>query len=483
MKISIATKMMLFTCALVLASLLCQLVFNVFFSGPFLIEHKKSTVNKLFAALPRNYSDDPDFIYRLTEDAEGDNIDILIFSDKGLVYSSRNVEIPVIRQRFLFIGPFDRSAFPEDAQAQVARRRQSEETVILLNGRFEYEGEARYAVIETPVESIEAGVRLLSWANLRISMVILLLGAACALIFSRRFSKPIREIGIVAQNVAALRTGARANENLSTVELSDLSVSINSMAEKLELMIADLRDKNERLQSDIDRQLHLDRMRREFVANVSHEFKTPLCLLQLYSENLKNNIDAADKDFYCDTIIDEVNKLDAMAKSLLDISSLENGLSGMRTEALDFSDFCAGVLARMDVLFGRVRLETDLQEGLWVEGDDHYLEQAVKNYIMNAVSHTAAEGRVSVSLKRSGAHAFFSVFNEGKAIAREDVDRVWESFYKTDRARAREEENHAGLGLYIVKTIVNAHGGTYGLINNANGVTFWFTLPLIAARE
>jgi signal transduction histidine kinase len=478
MKISIATKMMLFTCALILASLLCQLVFNVFLSGPFLIEHKKSAVNKLFDALPRNYSDDPDFIYRLTEEAEGDNIDILIFSDTGLVYSSRNVEIPVIRQRFLFIGPFDRAAFPEDARAQVARRRQGDETMILLNGRFDYKGEARYAVIETPVESIEAGVRLLSWANLRISMVILLIGVVCALIFSRRFSKPIRAIGLVAQNVANLRFDARANENLSTAELSDLSVSINAMAEKLAFMIADLKDKNERLQSDIDRQLHLDRMRREFVANVSHEFKTPLCLLQLYSENLKENIDTADKDFYCDTIIDEVSKLDAMAKSLLDISSLENGLSGMRTETLDFSDFCAEALARMDLLFGRIRFEADLQDGLWVEGDGHYLEQAVKNYVMNAVSHTAAGGRVSVSLRRSGAHAFFSVFNEGKAIAQEDVDRVWESFFKTDRARARAEENHAGLGLYIVKTIVNAHGGTYGLINNATGVTFWFMLPL-----
>jgi signal transduction histidine kinase len=258
-------------------------------------------------------------------------------------------------------------------------------------------------------------------------------------------------------------------------------VSINAMAEKLKFMIADLKDKNEQLQSDIDRQLHLDRMRREFVANVSHEFKTPLCLLQLYSENLKNNIDAADKDFYCDTIIDEVNKLDAMAKSLLDISSLENGLSVMRTEALDLSCFCADLLARMEVLFRNIRLETDIQADLRVEGDSHYLEQAVKNYVVNAVSHTAAEGRVCVSLKRSGAHAFFSVFNEGRPIAREDVDRVWESFYKTDRARARDEENHAGLGLYIVKTIVEAHGGTYGLINNAGGVNFWFMLPLLRA--
>jgi signal transduction histidine kinase len=472
--------MAIFTCALVLVTMLCQLVFNVFFSGPFLIEHKKNAVNRLFDSLPKDYSDDPDFIYRrLTAKAEGDNIDILIFSDKGLVYSSRNIEIPMIRQRFLFVGPFDRAAFPENAKARVARRPQGDETMILLNGRFDYGGNARYAIIETPVESIEAGVSLLSWANIRISMTILFFGIIGAIVFSRRFSRPIREISAVAQNVAALRFDARADEGLKTAELSELSVSINSMAGNLERMIADLKDKNGRLQSDIDKQLQLDRMRREFVANVSHELKTPLCLLQLYSENLKNNIDSEDKDFYCDTIIEEVVRLDAMAKSLLDIASLENGLSGMETAPLGLSGFCADTLARMDVLFGNIRLETDIQEGLNVCGDSRYLEQAVKNYVVNAVSHTAAGGRVFVSLKRSGGYALFSVFNEGKSIARDDVERVWESFYKTDRARAREGESHTGLGLYIVKTVVNAHGGSYGLINNSGGVTFWFTLPLL----
>jgi signal transduction histidine kinase len=390
----------------------------------------------------------------------------------------------LIRQRFLFIGPFDRAAFPENPRAQVAERgNRSNEAMILLNGRFDFDGETRYTIIETPVESIEAGVRLLSRVNIHIAMIVLLVGVVCVFLFSRRFSRPIRDISAVAQNVAGLRFDVRADENLSTVELSELSASINTMAEKLEYMIEDLKDKNEQLQSDIDRQLRLDRMRREFVANVSHEFKTPLCLLQLYSENLKNNIDAADKDFYCDTIIDEVSRLDAMAKSLLDISSLENGLSGMKTEPLEFSAFCGDILARTEVLFGHIALETDMEKDLWVLGDSHYLEQAVKNYVTNAVSHTAAGGRVSVSLRRSGAGAFFSVFNEGKPIAREDVGRVWESFYKTDRARAREEENHAGLGLYIVKTIINAHDGAYGLINNEGGVTFWFSLPLLEKEE
>jgi signal transduction histidine kinase len=278
--------------------------------------------------------------------------------------------------------------------------------------------------------------------------------------------------------VAALKFDIKADESIGAAELSQLSVSINIMAERLEAMIVDLKEKNERLRGDIDKQLRLDKMRREFVANVSHELKTPLCLLQIYSENLKNNIDAVDKDFYCDTIIEEVGKLDCMAKSLLDLSSIENGLSGVKPAPLNFPELCGRILSAADVLFTAVRPEISIQEGLSVMGDAYYLEQAVKNYLTNALSHTPPGGRLSVSLRRAGQSAVFSVFNEGNPIDKADAEQIWESFYKADKARVRDKDNHTGLGLYIVKTIINAHGGAYGLINQEAGVTFWFSLPL-----
>jgi signal transduction histidine kinase len=222
-------------------------------------------------------------------------------------------------------------------------------------------------------------------------------------------------------------------------------------------------------------------MRREFVANVSHEFKTPLCLLMLYSENLKNNVDSIDKDFYCDTIIEEVNKLDEMAKSLLNLSAIENGLSAMKLEALDLSTLCDCVASKASPLFKGISAAVTIQGGLEVKGDAVYLEQAVKNYMMNAVSHTAAGGKVDISLREDGGQAVFTVFNEGKPISEEDASQLWESFYKTDKARVREGESHVGLGLYIVKTIVNAHRGAYGLTNRENGVAFWFSVPIAGA--
>jgi signal transduction histidine kinase len=481
-KINMATKIMLFTGALVLSILICQIVFSLFFSRSFLIDYKKTSAEGLFDALKANYSDDVDKIYTITRRAEEDNINILVFSDARFIYSNRNIDIPTIRRALIEISPFGQTVFTDRPKALVMAVPRSDIEMIALNGRFEYEGEPRYVAIETPVESIEISVKILSRANMIIAVAVLIAGVICAFIFSRRFSKPIQGIQAVAQNVAALKFDVKADEDLSTTELSRLSASINTMAGELEAMIGDLKEKNESLQDDIDKQLRLDKMRREFVANVSHEFKTPLCLLQLYSENLKNNIEAVDKDFYCDTIIEEVGKLDSMAKSLLDLSSIENGLSGMKLAPVDFSAFCEKTLSAAEVLFASVSAEISIEEGARVMGDCHYLEQAIKNYVTNALSHTSPGGRLSISLRKAGGGAIFSVFNEGAPIDPADADQIWESFYKADKARVRGEESHAGLGLYIVKTILNAHGGAYGLINQEGGVLFWFSLPLISQK-
>jgi signal transduction histidine kinase len=473
MKKSIVTKLMIFTSALILSVLLCQAVFNFFFSKSYFIEHKRTAVETLFLSIRENYSDDPDSIYAVTRKAENDNIDILIFSEKGFIYSSRNIDL---LRWGLFAG--GGMSFEPSPQARVREGRRGILPTITLNGRFDFGGETRYVTIETPVEAIEAGVRLLSKVNLFISVIALVIGLACALWFARNFSRPIREIQAVAQNVAALKFDARADENAGTTELSELSASINTMAEKLKTLIVDLQKKNERLQGDIEQQQRLDKMRREFVANVSHELKTPLCLLLMYSENLKNNVDSIDKDFYCDTIMEEVKNLDDMAKSLLDLSSIENGLSGLSLTPVDFSALCLDVVSRTEPMFRQIRVDTEIQPGICVAGDSHYLEQALRNYITNAISHTAAGGRISVCLARAGEEqVMLSVFNEGKPIDPDDAAQLWESFYKTDKARVREDENHAGLGLYIVKTIVAAHNGAYGLINHDDGVTFWFSLP------
>ena len=479
MKRSIVTNFMVFTGALVITLLLCQIIFNVFFSKPYLVEFKKSQAEGLFKTIRNGYTDDFYTLYNMTTTAEDNNINVLVFSDTGFIYSNKTMDSRMIRRTFIALNPLLNTIFSFDPEAMVVDIPQSDMQVISLNGKFTYEDGNRYVIIESPVESISTIVKLLSRANVLIFSLALVVGLTCAFIFSRKFSKPIIEIMGVAQNVANLKFDVKANENVGTAELSDLSQSINMMADKLILLIADLQRKNRKLQFDIEHQLRLDKMRREFVANVSHELKTPLCLLMIYSENLKANIDTIDKDFYCDTIIDEVKKLDEMAKSLLDLSAIEYGLSAMNLVKFNFSELINDIVASTSLMFEELRTFVRVENELYITGDSNYLEQAARNYIVNAVSHTSAGNKMEIHLTSDDESVFFSVFNEGKCIASDDMDQIWESFYKTDKARVRGDETHSGLGLYIVKTIVNAHSGEYGIRNIENGVEFWFSIPLV----
>jgi signal transduction histidine kinase len=468
---------MFFTGVLVIALLLCQIVFNLFFSKPYLVDFKKSQADNLFKTIRNGYTDDFNTLYNMTKTAEDNNMNVLIFSDSGFIYSNKTMDSHMIRRMFIALNPVLNTVFSFDPEARVIDIPQTNLQVITLNGKFEYAEGNRYVIIESPVESISTIVQLLSRANVMIFSIALIVGLTCAFIFSRRFSKPIINIMAVAQNVANLKFDVKADENLEIIELSDLSASINTMAEKLIILIADLQRKNRKLQFDIEHQLRLDKMRREFVANVSHELKTPLCLLMLYSENLKNNVDSIDKDFYCDTIIDEVRKLDEMAKSLLDLSAIEYGLSAMTLEKFDFSALLSEIVAGMALMYKELNAAVQIEEKLYVTGDGSFLEQAVKNYIVNGISHTKHGGNIDIILRSEENSVVFSVSNEGKNIAPEDMDQIWESFYKTDKARIRGDETHSGLGLYIVKTIINAHDGEYGIQNHENGVEFWFSIP------
>ncbi|NLU51774.1 MAG: HAMP domain-containing protein [Clostridiaceae bacterium] len=484
MKKSIQSRIMFYSGALLLSVLICQIIFSVFLFRSYYTNLKKSEVEKLFYELKENYSDDPDTISSIIQKAQDAyNINVHITDGKKVIYGrGLNVVSRVLSGRGLeMIYSLEPKATISSIseRANISQWAQARLGSIVLMGKFKYNGGWRYVRITSPIEAIDASVAAFTKVNAVISVLILIIGVAGSLIFARRISRPIREIEEVARNVALLNFDVHADENTSTSELGSLSKSINAMSDKLKSLITDLQASNAKLKEDVDAQKRLDRMRRDFVANVSHELKSPLHLLMMYCENLKHNINNIDKDYYCDTIIEEVNRMNDMVMSLLDLSALENGLSRIKTERVDLSGLVDSVTTKLSVLFDGLSERVSIESGVCIDGDSHYLEQAIKNYVTNAVSHTPVGGRISISLRRQGDKALFTVFNEGEHIRREDMEHIWESFYKTDKARVRTEEKHSGLGLYIVKTIISAHNGEYGARNVDNGVEFWFSLPVL----
>lgn len=351
-----------------------------------------------------------------------------------------------------------------------------------LLGKFDYEDNELFVSITLPVESIESSVDIFISTSAIISLVVFGASIILSIIVGNGLSKPIKEIEKITFDLSNLDFSNSINENLSTTELASLSKSINHMSLQLKNVISELNEANEKLQEDVDNQKKLEAMRREFVANVSHEMKTPLTLLQMYSENLKNNIDTVDKEYYCDTIIEETEYLNKMVRSMLDISAIESGIATLVYEKFSLTDLVYQLIDRMQLLIKDVELFVDIEDNIIVFGDANYLEQAMKNYITNALAHTDFNKKIEIKLYEEEL-VHFSVYNEGKKIDENEIDHIWESFYKSDKARVRNIEGNSGLGLNIVKTIVEKHDGFCYCENYLDGVVFLLELPKIKSDD
>ncbi|WP_130864026.1 sensor histidine kinase [Bacilliculturomica massiliensis] len=464
---SIKVQLAAFFLVLIAASMLCQVIFNLGISKSVFLNEKQKQIEQLFYSLEANYTDDEEKIWEIVTEAQNvQNIRVLIASDREVIYQNPPFER----------GPEREVRTEEPTLTVFSAPWNDEEKMIVMTGTIRYRGEPRYVTLTTSVQAIDDSVALFTKTNIIISLGVMALGGAGVLIFAGKLSRPIRNIEAVAQEVSELNFGTKADEQVSAAELCSLARSINTMADRLEGMIGDLSSANEKLKDKVDYQQQAEQMRREFIANVSHEMKTPLSMLMMYSESLRSDIPGIDRNYYLDTIMEEADRLNDMVMQLLDISALENGLSRIEPVPFDFSAFADSVTEKAAVLLSEQCVSRSIEGGIRVLGDQKYLERAIRNYIVNARAHTAEGGQVRILLERRGGQAYFSVFNQGEPVGEKDLERIWDSFYRADQARTQTESHRVGLGLYIVKTIIRSHGGSYGARNTADGVEFWFSL-------
>ena len=301
------------------------------------------------------------------------------------------------------------------------------------------------------------------------------------IVVSYSFAKPILKIADIANQMANLDFDVRYPVHTKD-EIGLLGHSINALSDKLENTILELKSANNELQKDIQNKIQIDEMRKEFLSNVSHELKTPIALIQGYAEGLQDNIndDQESREFYCEVIIDEANKMNKMVKKLLTLNQIEFGSDQVHFERFDIvqvlrsSVNSATLLAEQkdaEILF----YETD---PVYVWADEYMIEEVITNYISNAVNHVDGERVIRVTMERRGDVERISVFNTGKTIPEEDLDKIWIKFYKVDKARTRAYGGN-GIGLSIVKAIMDSMNQKCGVINHEIGVEFWFDIAVI----
>lgn len=268
-------------------------------------------------------------------------------------------------------------------------------------------------------------------------------------------------------------------EGASQDEIGVLGNSMNKMSENLEQAIGELKTANNELQSDIENKTKLAVRQQEFVANVSHELKTPIALIQGYAEGLQEGLaeDPATRDEYCGVIVDEAKRMNTMVRSLMTLSAIEQGKDLPDFALFDLSEVVQGIVTKSDILIRQqnAKVEVDVPEGTMVWADEFKIEEVITNYLNNALHHLKEPNAISIYTETLPERVTLHVQNSGNPIPEEDLDRIWDKFFKVDKAHTRSYGG-SGLGLSIVKAIADAHHQQCGVRNTRTGVDFWFTL-------
>lgn len=333
-------------------------------------------------------------------------------------------------------------------------------------------------VIQTPVESIRRSAMISNTFLGYIGIFVTLLGCLFMFFISNNYSRPIHQMAVIAKRMSDLDFKAKVS-HFSNDEIGELGHSMNDLADKLEMTISELKTANNELRKDIDRKTQIDEMRKEFLSHVSHELKTPIALVQGYAEGLKDNIldDEESKEFYCDVIIDEADKMNKMVRKLLALNELEFGTDQVQIEHFNLSELIKNVVEQSGIMIQKqnadVRLEID--PDIWVWADEFKIEAVVTNYLTNALNHLSKDGYILINMVRREHDVRVYVYNTGEPIPEEDIDKLWIKFYKVDKARTREYGGN-GIGLSIVAATMQAHGKDYGVENVEDGVRFYFDL-------
>ncbi|MBE5956074.1 MAG: HAMP domain-containing protein [Lachnospiraceae bacterium] len=332
--------------------------------------------------------------------------------------------------------------------------------------------------MQIPMEGMQATITIFTRFLTYIATVAVMFGALAMYMVSKNFTTPIKEMADVANRVREMDFDAKVT-TITPDELGDLGNCINEMSDKLQQTISELKTANNELRKDIDQKTKIDDMRKEFLSHVSHELKTPIALIQGYAEGLRENIfdDEESKDFYLEVIADEAQKMNRMVKRMLELNEIEYGQDKVQIERFDVVELLKNLTSSTDILFQKkdVVLEFEKSDPIYVWADEFMIEEALSNYISNAIHHVCEGGRIKVRFEQRKSDVRIFIYNDGNAIPEEDLEKIWTKFFKVDKARTRAYGGN-GIGLSIVAAAMTAHGKEYGVANKENGVEFYLDL-------
>ena len=490
---SVRFKLFATMCVVISVIVACLILANNVVLESFYLYSKTNTVRQVYQKINNyyKYNLEGSIESELRRIAFNNNFDIFIKSANDVYIFSTDKDFYSTLNRLNNIEDANRNrqnTVYQDTDIKIVKVDDTNNNIsyLLLSGTL-CNGYSLY--IRIPVVPIEESVQISNRVLIWIGAATILISAFIASFVSKKFTTPILELNDSANKMARLDFSQKYRTPDTDDEINALGHSINTMSDKLERTIKQLRENNIELEKDIEEKSKIDDMRKQFISDVSHELKTPIALIQGYAEGLVENVnsDEESRKFYAEVILDEANKMDKLVKQLLELMKLEYGKRGFNDQKLNIVELTQEVIRKCHVILeeNHIHIVFEAKEPIYVYADEFYIEQVITNYLTNAMKHCEeVDGKKEIEIKiekqSKNGKIRVSVFNTGENIAEEDLERIWVRFYKVDSSRNRENSG-SGIGLALVRAIMNNYHNDYGVINQKNGVKFYFELNEILA--
>ena len=347
---------------------------------------------------------------------------------------------------------------------------------LILTGTL---SDGNLVMIRYAMENMKVALGVVDRTLIIIGLLALLLAFLLTEIIARRITQPIVELTDISKKMSELDFDVKYRTRDSRTEIDILGEHMNTMSSSLENALDELQEANKELKQDIEIKEKNEEMRKEFLSNVSHELKTPIALIQGYAEGLSEGMadDPESRAYYCEVIVDESQKMNKMVQQLLSLNELEYGVNSVEVTEFNISELIRSLVNASKILIENagIKLSFEMGEDVIVNSDEYLVEVVFSNFLSNAIHYCKNENVIKVSQVEKDDTVLISVYNSGDTILEEDIERLWDKFYKIDKARTREYGG-SGVGLSIVKAALETLNGKYGVYNLDNGVTFWFEI-------
>lgn len=488
---SVRVKLFITLSLVILTIITFLILVNNFVFGQYYLYSKTKALESLYEVVNDYYNNEQtgDISSKLEKTAIQNNFDILIKDDQNVnVYTSNKDFFSTFSQMTEMTNNFNSGlgeTIAKDDNYTIKKMKDTRNGIsfIVLSSKLD-NGYLLYARI--PITSIQESVKISNNFLYLMAGLTILIAAVIVSYVTRKFTDPILELDKIAKKMANLDFSHKYRITGADDEINNLGKSINLMSEKLEKTIKQLRNTNIELEKDIEEKSKIDEMRRSFISDVSHELKTPIALIQGYSEGLVENVnnDEESRKFYAEVILDETNKMDKLVKQLLELMKLEYGKREFNDKKFNIVEVEKEIIRKTQVIQEekQVKVILDTPEEINVFADDFYIEQVIGNYMTNAIKHVEeVNGEKYIKIQNEvdidKNKVIIRVFNTGNNIEEEHINRIWNRFYKVDQSRNRNDGG-TGIGLSFVKAVMQNYKKGYGVVNKENGVEFYIELEL-----